>query len=341
MRKVRIGIAGVAHPHSKSYANALKTLEQADFRAVYDQNPERAKSFSSTYGIRAYSSLDEMLKKENLDAVIIASENIKHAKYAVSAMEAQVHILCEKPIATTIKDLNEMLSTYRKSGVVFQTCFVMRYHTATLTVKDIIDSGVIGDVMAITGTNRLNINSILVEPWFTDKGLSGGGAVMDHTVHLADIMRWLTSKEIKQVYTEIGQNIFPQLRVEDNFFTLLTFEGGLVGSIDGSWCLPDTYPTWGEFSVIAYGTHGMLTLDAFKQNVISIFSRSLDGGVKWHYYSCNADLEMIKDFIKCVIDPSRKPRATIEDGCKGTEVTIASYWSAEKGEPVALPLIQQ
>ncbi|MCS7145116.1 MAG: Gfo/Idh/MocA family oxidoreductase [Nitrososphaerota archaeon] len=338
MRELKFVFAGVAHVHSHGYAMSLKELKEARLVGVYDHSPERAKIFGQKYGATAYENLEEMFRRERPDAVIVASENARHAELAVKTMENGIHILCEKPITTTLEDAKRVVSAARRAGVVFQTCFVMRYHSATLTVKELLEAGAIGEIRAILGTNRLNVNSILVEPWFTDPGLSGGGAIMDHTAHLADIMRWYTGSEIESIYTETGANIIPNIRVEDNFLTIARFRGNKLCSIDGSWCFPDTYPSWGEFTLTIYGSDGMIAVDAFRQNVAQLSFKNTEGGGRLHYYSSDPNLEMIKDFVKCIIDPSHKPRATAEDGYRATEATVASYMSAREGRPVALPL---
>jgi predicted dehydrogenase len=337
IKKVKIGIASFAHPHAESYANALKQLENAELCSIFDDNISRGKAKADYYKTNFYSSFNEMLRKEKLDAIIITSENVKHAEQAIIAMEGGINVLCEKPIATTLEDADKIVSSVNKSNVIFQTCYVMRYHRIALTVKEILESGKIGNISLIVGTNKLNIDRILIEPWFTIPELSGGGAIMDHTVHLADLMRWFLKKEAKCVYTKIGDNIFPQLKVEDNFFTIIEFDKA-IGSIDGSWCMPSGYPTWGDVTMTIYGDEGIIFMDAFKQNITLISSKEKVNTVEWHYYGCNADLEMIKDFIICIIDASHKPRATVVDGRQGVEITIASYLSAKKCEPIRLPL---
>ena len=121
------------------------------------------------------------MKRKDLDAVIIAAENAKHAQIAIDAAEAKKHILCEKPIATKLSDADSMLRAVENAAVKFQTCFVMRYHTAANLIYGVLERGDIGKVVAMTGTNQLKR---LMSGWFIEPELSGGGAVMDHTVHL-------------------------------------------------------------------------------------------------------------------------------------------------------------
>jgi predicted dehydrogenase len=209
----------------------------------------------------------------------------------------------------------------------------MRYHTAAALVKSLIDEGTIGKIFAMAGTNRLQRSLPATEPWFVDPELSGGGAVMDHTVHLADLMRWYTGSEAKTVYTLIAKNATPELRVEDTFTTLITFQDGALGTIDGSWCLPDSHPTWGEVAMAVYGTEGYIWLDAFRQNINLYGEKQLT----WQYYGCDPDLAMVRGFVQAVLE-DKTPTATGWDGRQGVEITLASYQSAREGRPVTLPL---
>jgi len=262
MNKIRIGFLGVAHFHADNYAVAIKKLPNCEVVAVYEEDKDLAKEFSKKFNVNYYENIDQLLKRDDIDAVIITAENVKHHEYAVKAAEARKHILCEKPIATTVEDADDMIKRAEKAGVKFQTCFVMRYHSTSILVKNLIDEGRIGRVVALIGTNKLNSSLPLLRRWFTDAILSGGGAVMDHTVHLADLIRWYTNSEAAMVYTEIGKNVNKSINVEDNFLTTLIMENGAVGHIDGSWSYAAGLYTWGDVTMEVLGTEGVILLDA-------------------------------------------------------------------------------
>ncbi len=333
MKKIRFGFLGVAHFHADNYANAIKKIPDAEIVAVYDEDEKLGKEFSNNFKIEYYKDAAQLLKREDVDAVIITAENVKHHDYAVKAAEAGKHILCEKPIATTVEDADDMIKKAEKSGVKFQTCFVMRYHSASILVKNLINEGRFGKVLALIGTNKLNSSLPLLRRWFTDQKLSGGGAVMDHTVHLADLIRWYTNSEASEVYTEIGKNVNKNIDVEDNFLTTLLMENGAVGHIDGSWSYAAGLYTWGDVTMKVIGTDGVILLDAFKQNISYIGSDKPNDKLTWHYYGCDCDLEMIRSFIECIVE-DKNPIASGIDGRQGVAITIASYESAKIGKPV-------
>jgi predicted dehydrogenase len=334
-KPVNVAILSFAHFHAYSYARALKELPSARLSAVFDDDKERGFQAAKRYGVDFYEDYERLLKREDIEAVVIASENAKHARMTIAAAEAGKHVLVEKPMAISLKDADEMIRASRKAGVKLQVCYVMRYSRPAIIVKEILDRGTIGKLRAIVGTNRLRH---FQGDWFVRPELSGGGAIMDHTVHLADLMRWYTGSEVETVYTEIGTNVDRSLRVEDCFLTLLDFRNGVKATIDGSWSRPESFYTWGDVTLEVLGSEGAVLLDAFRQVAYLCLSGEPKNPYQWHQWGCDVDKEMVRDFLSCIRE-DREPRATGYDGRQGTEITLASYESAKAGRPLKLPLV--
>lgn len=328
----KVGFLGVAHFHADSYARALRKLPDTEIVGAFDDDTSLGKKFCEDFNTEYYRSASQLLDKE-LDAVIITSENFKHYECIIQALDKGLNILCEKPMTTNLRDAEDVVARVEKQKVVFQMCYVMRYHTVSSLVKELIDSGGVGKLISLVGTNKLNRSLPLLRRWFTDPRLSGGGAVMDHTVHLADLMRWYTGDEVDEVYTEIGKKVNNSLMVEDNFFTTIRFRGDVIGHIDGSWTYASGLYTWGDVRMEIVGTDGALFMDAFRQNVYYIGDRQPNDKLSWSYYGCDPDLAMITDFKKCVQE-NKQPRATVKDGYEGVRISLASYESSRRGAPV-------
>jgi len=337
MKKVNVAVTSFGHFHGYSYARAVKELPNANLVAVSDDDAGRAKEAGQRYGV--WHSLDyhDILRRDDVDAVIITSENTKHAQMAIDAAEAGKHILCEKPMATTLADADRITSAAQKAGITFQMCFVMRYHAVSRLIKSIVDKGQIGKIVAMTGTNHLKYLEQLYTGFFVKPELSGGGSVMDHTVHLSDMMRWYTKSEARRVYTAIGKNVHTDLPVEDNALTMIDFRNGVVASIDGSWSRPAGWYMWGDMTLELIGTEGHATLDAFRQVVCVTQADAPNNRLEWNYWGCDADREMVQSFVESILE-DKKPAATAFDGRQGTEITVAAYESAKTGEPIVLPL---
>jgi len=337
VKPVNFALCSFAHFHAYSYARAVKELENARLVAAFDDDETRGRDGAARCGVELRNDLDKLLARDDIDAVVVTSETVKHLEHVRRIAEAGKHVLCEKPIATTLRDADEMVRMVRRTGIMFQTAFVMRYHSNALLVKDLVDQGDIGRIVSMAGQNRLNRELPLGTPWFIKPELSGGGAIMDHTVHLADLMRWLTGSEASSVYTEVGRNVTEGLGVEDNFMTLVGMRDGSIGTIDGSWDKSKTYHTWGDVVMEIIGTEGMILLDSFRQNVDLFAQQPPMNRLTKQYYGCDADKEMIRDFIRC-IQEGGQPRASVHDGRQALEITVASYISARQNKVVSLPL---
>lgn len=329
--KMRFGIISFAHIHAWSYARVLKELEEAELVAIYDDDPERLKEAAQKFNVKdTYSDYHALLKRDDIDAVIITSENAKHVDQAIAAAEAGKHMIVEKPIATTLEDADKMVNAAKKAGVKFQTAFVMRYHDATATIKQVLERGEIGEILVITTTNHGKYPNL----WFGDPELAGGGSVMDHTVHTADLMRWYTKDEVEEVYAVSGKNIRDYLTVEDTGLISLKFRKGVIGSIDCSWSRPSTWPIWGDVWLGIIGTEGYIVVDAFRPNVDLVKEGER---LQWVYFGSDCDKNMIADFIR-VVREDEEPRASGWDGRQALEITLAAYESIKENRVVKLPL---
>lgn len=330
VRLIRLGIVSFAHMHAWSYARAIKELEAeglARLEAIYDEDPSRISRAEDLYRPgKVYRDLDRIVGDPEIDAVIVASENAKHKEHSIPAMKSGKHVLVEKPIATRLEDAREMVEVSRRAGVKLQVAFVMRYHQASVRAREAVKG--LGRIISITSTNHGRCPF----SWFVDPRLSGGGALMDHVVHVADLVRWYTGEEFKEVMAFVGKNIYPGLAVEDNGLLIARLSSGALVSIDCSWSRPSTWPTWGDVYMHIVGEKGLLILNAFNQNIWVADK----GGFRWAYYGPDADKAMIADFIEAV-KKDREPRASGIDGLKALEVVIAAYRSLKEGRPIRIP----
>jgi predicted dehydrogenase len=325
---MKFAIFSFAHMHAYSYADALSALDNAELTVIADSNEERGRSAAERFQAKFYPDYQDALKDGDFDAVIVCSENVYHAEMVIAAADAGKHVLCEKPLATSVDDAKAMIAACDKAGVKLQTAFPIRYSTPVQHVKRQIDSGELGRILALTGSNRgQNPNG-----WFIDPKLSGGGAVLDHTVHVIDIMRWYTGSEVEEVYAEIDTR-FSDIAIDDCGLLTLTFKNGVIASHDPSWSRPKTFPTWGDVTLRVVGTGGVTFVDALAQNY-TLYDDA-GGRVRRVAWGDNPDFEMVKGFIAAV-EENKAPLATGIDGMRAMEVALAAYESARTLRPVSL-----
>lgn len=328
--KVKVGIMSFAHLHADSYAHCLKGNPLAEFIGVADHDRQRAQAKAEQYGVRAFDSYEALLASE-VQAVIICSENAKHAPLAQMAAAAGKHILCEKPLMTRREDGKAMLAAAQGAGVHLFTAFPCRFSPAFQKMQQIIAEGVIGDLLAFKGTNRGSNPG----GWFNDPELAGGGAMMDHTVHVADLLRVLTAQEIVEVYAETNNHMFHG-NYDDTALLTLTLQNNMFATLDASWSRPKTFPTWGDVTLTAVGTKGLIEMDMFAQYLVHYDDRS--GRIRQLFWGDNIDALMIDEFLRVVAGAPRAVLAEGVDGYKAALVALAGYESVRRGEPVAVDL---
>lgn len=322
---MRVGIISFAHGHAYSYAEAFKKMDGIELVGIADDNETRGVDASMKYNTNYYPSYEELLDQD-IEAVIITSENYKHHEHVLAAAKKGKHILCEKPIATNKQDAVEMIEVCKENNVFLQIAFPVRFSTPVAKAKQIIEDGELGSIIAIKGTNR----GTNPGGWFVEKEKSGGGAVMDHTVHLVDIMRWYMGSDVKEVYAELD-NLISDIDIDDCGIVTMEFENNVFASIDCSWSRNKTFPTWGDVTLEIVGTKGTLTVDAFAQKT-DVYS--IDGAT-WDFWGEDMNQDLVEDFVSNVKN-GVPPTITGEDGLKAMEVALAGYESAKRKGPVLI-----
>lgn len=322
---MRVGILSFAHGHAHAYASSLVKIDGVVLVGIADEQVRRGKEAADKYETSYYQSYQELLD-QGLDAVVITSENARHKEHAIAAARAGAAVLCEKPIAHTVADAEEIIAACEEAGVLLQTAFPVRFNEAIKRAKARIDKGEFGEIIAMKGTNRGKNPG----GWFNDKQLAGGGAVIDHTVHVVDIMRWVLKEEVQDVYAEIDQH-FSGGDIDDAGVLSFTFENGVFATLDCSWSRNANFPTWGDVTLEFIGTKGTLKVDAQAQKLDLFHS----GGLNYHFWGDNMDDSLVRDFIESVRE-KQPPSVTGTDGLRALEVAIGAYASAAKGEVIAL-----
>lgn len=325
-RKLRVGLVSWAHVHSPGIAKALGSLEQVELTGLYDEEAARGRRAADESDLKLHDDLASLLRAS--EAVVVASTNADHRKYAEAAARAGVHVLSEKPLATTVEDGRAMVEAYRTAGVQLGTAFPVRESRAVIALRDSIREGSMGRVLAVRGTNPGQYPG----RWFGDKGLAGGGAVMDHTVHVADALRWLLDDEVTRVQAEVGSYLWG-LDVDDCGIITLDFAGGAFASIDCSWSRPRSYPTWGTVTLHVVGERATTTIDVFSQALVRYDDREMR--VRHEPWGEDLTLRMIAGFVDAILEDRPVPISG-EDGLRALEVAIAAYRSSELGRPVEI-----
>lgn len=328
-RPVKIGMMSFAHLHAGSYASCIVSRPDTEMVGIADHDPGRAQQMAQHFGTQAFESYEALLAAPGLEAVVICSENARHRALAEMAAQAGKHVLCEKPLATSVADGEAMIAACKRAGVQLMTAFPCRYSPVMQRMKAAIDSGEAGAILAFRGTNRGRNPG----GWFGVKSESGGGAMIDHTVHVTDLMRWLLHDEVREVYAEVSNGI-DHKEYDDVAFLSLTFRRGVFGTLDASWSRPRIFPTWGDVTLDLVTEKGALSMDMFSQNLVLYSDKT--NSISWHNWGGNMDDGLVGAFARAIREGSPVP-ITGEDGLRAAEVSLAAYRSAEQHAPITLP----
>ncbi|KYH24495.1 D-xylose 1-dehydrogenase (NADP(+)) 1 [Halalkalicoccus paucihalophilus] len=323
---VSIGVLSSAHVHTDAYADQLATREDVEFAGVVDTDPERGRETAQRHGTEYVDDVEALF--ERIDAGVVCSPNVDHLEWIDRAAAANVDVLCEKPLATTVENARTIVERWRAADIRIGVAMPLRFCEPARRAKETLEAGGIGTIRSISGTNRGQMPG----GWFVNPDLSGGGAVMDHTVHIVDLVTHLTGENVVEVYAEVDTR-FHEIPVEDVNVLSMELSDGTAFLLDGSWSKPDAWHTWGDATVELTGSDGTVAVDYTDQSVVHTPASGPDAGVNCVFHGTNTTEALIGDFVAAVRE-GRDPMTTPDEGLEAVAVVEAAYESAETGEPV-------
>jgi len=223
--KKRLGIVGYGG-QGAWHATWAQKSDVIELAGIYDISEKRVKAALDN-NIKVYTSLSEMLSDSTVDIVLCATPNDVHKEIVIAALNAKKHVVCEKPVALSVTDFDDMVAAAKKNGVLFTVHQNRRWDVDYLAIKSLIASGEIGDTVNIE--SRIHGSRGIPSDWRCHKQY-GGGMILDWGVHLIDQMLLLIPETVTAVYCEIT-NITTD-EVDDGFKLHLSFESGKSAYIE-------------------------------------------------------------------------------------------------------------
>jgi scyllo-inositol 2-dehydrogenase (NAD+) len=231
--KVSTGIVGLGRM-GQIYAGHLAGHRQVRVAAVSDIVEGRAAQLAEEFGVGSWAAdYREILADKSIEAVFVTSSTSTHREVVTAAAEAGKAIFCEKPIALTLEDADDMIAAIERQGVMFQAGFMRRFDPGYAAARRKIEAGAIGEPVTFKSIGR--------DPFCPDleyaKPSVSGGLILDMAIHDFDLARWLMADEVRRVQTEGGTLAFPQLNTVgdiDNAVVNMRFEGGALGNVEVS-----------------------------------------------------------------------------------------------------------
>lgn len=241
----------------------------------------------------AYARLDDLLNDPRIEVVYVTSANSLHEEHVIAAAEAHKHVLCEKPLATSAAACERMIATCHNHGVKLMVAQPLRYSGAILELKDLLDSGELGEIIAARASFTYDAAQS-TRSWLWDPAVAGGGALLDVGIHCLDTFRFLFG-EVRSVKSFVKSDL-PPPSIEKTVLASLAFSNGILGEIFCSYEIP--YST--EMEVL--GSQGRVRIPSFTlpwQNVdMEITTQA--GTIKRQVYTGNMYGALVESFSDAI-----------------------------------------
>ena len=227
MKKLRVGVIGCGRI-SVRHLLPLTTIEEVELVACCDIKKQRADDAAQQYGIKAYYSYEEMLQKENLDAVHLCLPHYLHSKVAIYAFEHGVNVLTEKPMDVDLQSAIKAVEVAKEKNLLFGVIFQCRYNNPAQLVKKAVQSGKLGKILSARSVltwNRSD-NYYNDSDWKGTWDKEGGGVVIDQAIHSIDLVNWIIDSEIESISCSMHNHGHKLVTVEDTAEGLITYKNG-------------------------------------------------------------------------------------------------------------------
>lgn len=320
---LRVGLVSRWHVHANEYADAIRQCPDAEIVAVWDESAERGKKWAEELGCRYYGDYQMMLRKAEIDAVVIASPTSMHPFLMLKAAKAGKHIFTEKALTVKLTDSQKIAAAIKENEVKFAISFPHKSRPELIFAKEAIESGRLGKVSYARVRNVHNGSSAGWLPdYFYDESLCGGGAMIDLGAHPMYTLEWLLGKPlfVQSLFTDITHR-----GVEDNAVSIIEFENGATG-ISETGFVSEGNPYTLEIS----GTDGYLYI---RNESVEIADRSTGGRlVKVETLPQRKPLPIVQWMDWCCEKASAPEGLLIDDAVALTALTHASYKANKNGD---------
>lgn len=338
-KKVRVGVIGCGAIAQRLHVPDYATTPEAEIVALCDRAPGVARSLAERWapGAALYTDHRKMLKEANLDAVTVTLPNVLHCPVTLDVLRSGRHVLVEKPMATTAAECRRMVRAAEKAGRLLMVNQCQRRSPLHLKAKEVMDSGILGKVLLVTamfgheGPENWSPDS----KWFFKKKDAMFGAMADLGVHKADLVRFLTGKEIAEVSAYSGRLEKKRSDVEDNFVSCLTFEDGTFGTLTASW----TAKGMDSGFTIFHCENGSLRVGVIPGKPLVANLVKPESEIVFDIphgprrYEDSWEMDVSGNFVRSILG-LEEPFCTGEEGMRSMDVIFAAAESAKTGRSV-------
>ena len=341
MRKLKIGLLGTGIIIRNFHILTLINNPLAELVAVGNLHQDSLRKIADDFKIpKTYTDFAEMAADPDIDAVVNALPNYLHAPVTIQMLKAGKHVLCEKPMALSVKECEDMIDTAKKTGYKLMIAHMWRFDREIIWLRNVIMSGKLGKIFKAKSHEVLIYDIFGEDPstksWFVNKSLAGGGAMTDMGIHSFDTLRFVLG-DIRptKVFAKIG-TYFKDIEVEDTATLMLEFEGGIISLIEAGWY--NLYADEKQGYTQIFGTKG------YARAVPSELQIEIEG--EWSFVKpqipqrnqqedLSAFQAQMDHFLNCIIK-NKEPSPNGNDGLWAMKILEAAYHSDKIGDSVTI-----
>ena len=342
---INIGILGCGKIAQVRHIPEYAENPDVKLAAFFSPNRARAQEQADKYGGKVYDTAEALLADPEIDAVSICAANYAHAELSIQALNAGKHVLCEKPMATTLADCEAMVECAKKNGKFLMIGHNQRLAKAHMEAKRLIDEGLIGDIITFrTSFGHGGPETWAIKPgkdtWFFDKSKAAMGAMADLGIHKTDLIQFLLGQKVVRSTARLAtldkRGADEELiGVDDNAVCIYEMADGTLGTMTASW----TYYAAEDNSTVLYGTKGEMRI--YDDPAHSIVVKLADGTVETY------DVEQIQTndnqtksgvidlWVDCLKN-NRAPEISGESALYAMRAVFASIESSQTGKTVEI-----
>ena len=312
MRKIKTGIIGtgkVGHLH----AAALTSNQKSEFTSVLGRSPEKTNKFADQYGVKAYTDLDAFLKESGVEAVCICTPHPAHRDPSVAAAEAGIHLLIEKPLASSLEDCDAILDAVEKSDVKLGMLCQRRFYEPCARIRECIESGKIGRPIlgTVTVLGWRDQDYYDSDSWRGTWKEEGGGVLVNQAVHQLDLLLWYMGP-VAEVSGYWGNLNHPSIEVDDTAVASIRFKSGALGQVLAS----NSYNPAIHGKVSVLGSNG------------SLVGVQTDGGAMFIAGMSKIEEPPLNDYWTVPGEESKLPEWIKEDTAQFNRINAMEYYHA-------------
>ncbi|MGE6577216.1 Gfo/Idh/MocA family protein [Paenibacillus xylanexedens] len=339
MSKIKVAVFGCGAIAERRHIPEYAANENVELVAFADPVVERAEKMAETYGGKAYSSYEELLANETVDAVSVCTPNYLHAPMAIAAANAGKHVLVEKPMAVSTEEGEQMIEAAKKNGVYLMVGHNQRLMPPHVKAKEILESGKLGKVLNFRtsfghpGPEGWSVDG--AESWFFRKEEAIMGAMGDLGVHKSDFIRYLLNDEVSEVAGFISTLHKEGTKVDDNATCLLRMKSGAIGTLVASW----TQYRAGDNSTVLWCENGVMKIGTVEGDEVIV--ELTNGTVETYKVGAMATNEkqvpsgVIDAFVESIVTQT-PPAISGEEGLRSLQVILAAFESEKTGQIIKL-----